>query len=310
MPPEPDRSYELREDEELGAGLKRIAAGRAEKAIERLRDEDDRAEAIHGARKDMKKLRTVLRLVQSELPKDLYREEMRRYRDAGRALSASRDATVKLKTLDGLTEEGGELPREAIESWRQILDRDREAAANVGGDERAAIDLIEAGLASSRRWPLEGDSWKTIDGAVGRTYRRGLQAMRVAAGEASEEGFHRWRKRAKDLWYELVLLGPAWRGPMEAAAGEAHRLTELLGDHHDLALLREDLHERQLGEREAAALEGAIFKRQKDLAGEAFGLGRRLYAEKPKAFERRLRRYWEAWPEASTRQRCPDGDEL
>ncbi|MGN6662623.1 MAG: CHAD domain-containing protein [Solirubrobacterales bacterium] len=294
MPLEVDRNYELRSDEELGAGLKRVAAGRAERAIERLRDEEDRAEAVHGARKDMKKLRTVLRLARDELPKDLYAEENERFRDAARALSASRDAEVKLATLDALAEEDGKLPEEAVAAWRAILDRDREAAANTAGGE-AAIGLIEAGLAGIREWPLAGDSWKTLGAGAKRSYRRGRRAMADAEAEPSEASFHRWRKRAKDLWYELRLLGAAWSGPLEAAAEEAHRLTDLLGDHHDLAVLRADLRERQLGEEEAAALEGAIFKRQKRLAGEALDLGRRLYAEKPKAFDRRLRRYWEAW---------------
>jgi CHAD domain-containing protein len=297
MPVEFDRSYELRRDEELGAGLKRVAAGRAEKALERLREEEDRAQAVHGARKDLKKLRTVLRLARDELPSALYKEEARRYRDAGRALSASRDATVKLKTLDRLAEAEG-LPGEAIEAWRAILARDREAAVNLAADEEAVIEQLEAGLASIRQWPLEGDSWRMIGGAVRRTYRRGRRAMRAAESEPSEEDLHRWRKRGKDLWYGLTLLNGAWSAPLRAAAEEAHRLTELLGDHHDLALLRADLRERRLGEEETHSLEAAIDTRQSELAGEAFDLGRRLYAERPKAFERRLRRYWQAWQEA------------
>jgi CHAD domain-containing protein len=295
MPLEVDRSYALRRDEELGAGLKRIAAGRVESALERLRGEEDRAKAIHGARKDLKKLRTVLRLARGELPKDLYRDEMRRYRNAGRALSASRDATVKLKTLDRLADGEGELPREAVENWRAILARDEEAAANLAADEQAAIGLIEPGLASIRGWPLTGDSWKMIGGAVERTHRRGRRAMRAAERVPDEERVHRWRKRAKDLWYELALLSGAWSPPLEATAEEAHRLTELLGDHHDLALLAADLRERRLGERETRTLAAAIDGRQERLAGSAFGVGRRLYAEKPKAFDRRLRRYWRAW---------------
>lgn len=300
MPFEVDRSYELKRDEELGAGLKRVAAGRAEKALERLREEDDRAKAVHGARKDLKKLRAVLRLVRDELPKALYKEEGRRYREAGRALSASRDATVKLKTLDRLAEAQA-LPEEATEAWRAILDRDREAATNVVTDEGPVIEQLEAGLAGIRQWPLTGDSWRLIGASVKRTYRRGCRAMRAAEDEPSEENLHRWRKRAKDLWYELVLLSGAWSRPIEAGAEEAHRLTELLGDHHDLALLRADLHERRLGEEETRALEAAVDARQKRLAAEAFDLGHRLYAEKPRAFERRLRRYWQAWRETSPR---------
>lgn len=296
MPFEADRSYELKSDEELGAGLKRIAAGRAEKALERLRDEDDRAEAIHGARKDMKKLRTVLRLVRDELPEEIYAEESQRFREAGRALSASRDAEVKLETLDALGEADGELPREAVEAWRAILDRDREAAVNAAGAD-SAVGLIEVGLTGIREWPLEGDSWAMIGAAAKRSYRRGRKAMALAEADRSEADFHRWRKRAKDLWYELRLLRGAWSGPLESLADEAHRLTDLLGDHHDLAILRADLRERQLGEEETGALETAISQRQERLATEAFDLGRRLYAEKPKAFTRRLRCYWEAWRE-------------
>jgi CHAD domain-containing protein len=295
MPSEVDRSYELKRDEELGAGLKRVAAGRAEKALERLRDEPDRAKAIHGARKDLKKLRTVLRLARDELPKQTHREESRRYRDAGHALSTSRDATVKLKTLDLLVEEGGELPGEAIVTWRAILDRDREAAVNLAADEEAAIDLLESGLAGIEEWPLQGDSWGMIGSSVERTYRRGRRALRAAEAKPSEDGLHQWRKRAKDLWYELALLTLPWPRPLEATAEEAHRLTELLGDHHDLALLRADLHERSLGAEETRALEAAIEARQQLLEREAFDLGHRLYAEKPKAFNRRLRRYWQAW---------------
>lgn len=294
-----DRSYALDRDEPLGDGLKRVAAGRVEEAIARLRGissgEVDKADAVHGARKDMKKLRTVLRLLRDELPKDLCQEEMRCYREASRALSAARDAEVKLATLDDLAGRTGELPGEAVEAWRQILARDREAAINMSGDEKEVINQLEAGLARIEGWRLEGDSWVMIGGALERSYRRGRRAMRAAEKDPSEANFHRWRKRAKDLWYALQIVSGAWSETLDPFADEAHRLSDLLGDHHDLAVLRADLGERRLGEEETRLLEAVIEARQTDLAREAFPLGRRLYAERPKAFARRLRRYWEAW---------------
>jgi len=297
-----DRSYELTRDEGLAAGLTRVAADRAEKALERLREssagETETADAVHGARKDMKKLRTVLRLLRDELGAKRYKKENARFRDAARALSETRDAEVRLETLDALAEHDDALPAEAVESWRKILDRDREAATNAARDEPAvaeAIALLEAGLESIHGSELEGDSWKLVDDALIRTYRRGRRAMKAAAKHRGEADFHEWRKRAKDLWYELRLLSATWPGPLEATAEEAHKLTELLGDHHDLAVLREDLRARNLGEAETAALEAAIGRRQEELATSAFPLGRRLYAERPPDFSRRLRRYWEAW---------------
>jgi CYTH domain-containing protein/CHAD domain-containing protein len=295
------RSFGLARDEGMATGLTRVAAGRAERALERLREssagETETADAVHGARKDMKKLRTVLRLLRDELGAKRYRAQNARFRDAARALSATRDAEVKLETLDSLAEQEEVLPEEAVASWRKILDRDREAATNAARDEpavAAAISRIEAGLEEIEGWDFNGDSWQLIDAALIRTYRRGRRAMKVAARNGGEGDFHEWRKRAKDLWYELRLLSCAWSGPLEATAEEAHRLTDLLGDHHDLAVLREDLRQRNLGEGETVALEMAIGRRQEELAAEAFALGRRLYAERPRDFTRRLRRYWNA----------------
>jgi CHAD domain-containing protein len=297
-----DRSYALEQDEEIAAGMTRIAAGRAEKALERLREaqsgEADTADAIHGARKDMKKLRTVLRLLRDRLPKQVYEERNQGFRDAARALSATRDAEVKLETLDALVEHADALPRDAVEAWRLILRSDREAATNAARDEPAmerAMELTEAGLKGIEAWPLQGDSWEVIGGGIRRTYRRGRRAMRKAEREPSEHNFHEWRKRAKDLWYGLRLLTDAWPRPLEATADEAHELSDLLGDHHDLAVLREDLQQRQLGAEETEALEAAIDRREDELAAAALDLGHRLYAERPKDFSRRLQRYWETW---------------
>lgn len=301
VPSDRGRSYELARDEELTAGLARVAAGRAEAALARLResqaDESDTAAAVHGSRKDMKKLRTVLRLLRDELGRERSQQASRRFRDAARALSDSRDAEVKLKTLAGLKAHQDGLPREAVAAWGKILERDRAAAVDTPRSEALAAEAateIEAGLEEVRGWTLTGDSWKAIEPALLRTYRRGRKAMKAAKG-GDEDAIHEWRKRVKDLWHELRLLSAAWPGPLKAASKEAHQLSELLGGHHDLAVLREDLGQRNLGQLETQTLAAAIDRRQQELAGEALALGRRLYAERPKQFSRRLRRYWEAW---------------
>jgi CHAD domain-containing protein len=297
-----DRSYRLTRDEGLAVGLTRVAAGRAEKALGRLREssagEAETAEAVHGARKDMKKLRTVLRLLGDELGRKRFRRENARFRAAARALSATRDAEVKLGTLESLAEREDDLPAAAVSAWRNILQRDRKAAAGAARDQPAlaeAISLIEAGLVEIRRWDFEGDSWGTVVGGLTRSYRRGRRAMKAAAKSRDEADIHQWRKRAKDLWYELRLFSGAWPPVLGASAEEAHRLSDLLGDHHDLAVLRIDLRARNLGKAETAALATAIDRRQEELVTEALPLGRRLYAEPPKDFSRRLRRYREAW---------------
>jgi hypothetical protein len=98
---------------------------------------------------------------------------------------------------------------------------------------------------------------------------------------------------------QLRIVGEVWPEPIETTAAQAHELAALLGEHHDLAVLAEDLSKRrEVGERRA--FRAAIERRQEELLECALGIGRRLYAEKPKAFGRRLGAYWSIWREA-----CP-----
>ena len=292
-------AYRLERGEGIATGMRRVATGRAEKALRRLRGvgpgSSEAADAVHGVRKDMKKLRTALRLLREELGEEAFQAEDRRFRDAGRALSESRDAEVRLQTLDALLERSPDLGGEELASWRQELERDRDRALE-GGNEIAtveAIDLIEAGRDRIEAWRLDGD-WELIDGAVRRVYRQGRRAMRRAEAERSELSFHRWRKRSKDLWHLLRLLAGAWPEVLDPSAEEAHALADLLGDHHDLAVLRADLATRSLPDRAAERIGAAISARERELAAAAFERGHRLYAERPSAFRRRLRAYWRA----------------
>src|SRR5436309_5627109 len=83
--------------------VRRLGRERIEKSLECLKECTD-AEAIHGVRKDMKKLRALLKLVKSELPKKAYRRQVKLLRKAAQHLSATRDAYVKATALKERTE--------------------------------------------------------------------------------------------------------------------------------------------------------------------------------------------------------------
>jgi hypothetical protein len=94
----------------------------------------------------------------------------------------------------------------------------------------------------------------------------------------------------------LRLLEPISPGTMHGHAQEAHRLSDLLGDDHDLAVLRASL--VASGAALPVDLDSVIMlidHRREQLQAEATLVGTRLYAEKPKAFRRRIHRYWKAW---------------
>jgi CHAD domain-containing protein len=297
-------SYRLESEEKPTAGMRRIALERAERAAERLREAgrvEEPSECIHAARKDLKKLRAAVRLIRRELGDELYRAEDERYRDAGKLLSPSRDAEVKVETLEGLRERFSDrLGPADTADWLEALRRERDRAvraARIGDADsiESALEAVEEGRSRIEAWPLETDSWKLVGPGIDRSYRRGRREMSRAAENPSGESMHQWRKRAKDLWYHLRILRDARPKALGDSLGWADQLADALGDHHDLTVLRDDLLRRELPLAERPALIAAIAERQEDLARTAFDLGERLYAKKPKAFRRKMRRGWKRW---------------
>ena len=115
------------------------------------------------------------------------------------------------------------------------------------------------------------------------------------AAKADERDLHAWRKRVKDLWYHVRLLEPLSPGALHGYAGEAHHLSDLLGEDHDLAVLRETLLADGAVPADLDSVVTLIDHRREQLQAEALQVGARLYVEKPKAFRRRIRAYWKAW---------------
>src|ERR687897_3380463 len=161
------------------------------------------------------------------------------------------------------------------------------AAAELG---RSRIDSL----------PIDGDGWELIAPGIHRSYRRGRRRLRDVEEEASVTNLHELRKRVKDLWYQLRLIrdaDPEMIGPL---SDHAHDLSDHLGDDHDLALLRDQVQRRpaafaNAGDRRHLLEE--IDQRRGELQFAAISLGRRIYAEKPKKFTKRLESRWEAWRE-------------
>ena len=284
------RQYRLERSEPLPEGIARVARGRIDDAIEELSGATDSSpeEAVHNARKDLKKLRALLRLVRAELGKSVYQRENACFRDAAAALSGVRDADVMLATLEKL-----ELDEAVSGPLRQALEAHR-LRTSGGGREQAAAEAVEV-LSEARArivdWPLDDDSFDALEPGLRRMYRNGRRDWRAMRKERTTEGLHEWRKRTKELWYDHELLRSVWKPVMKAVASEAHELSDRLGDDHDLAILL-DWAERHA--EPTPELVEAVERRRAELQEEAFELGAQLYADRPKVFIRRLERLYDA----------------
>jgi CHAD domain-containing protein len=289
-------AYRLLDGEPVGLGIRRVLKAQVDDAVAQLRGEagNEPPEAIHEARKDMKKIRSALRLVRDAIGDDAWRRENDHHRDVARKLSSHRDAEILVESLDGLRDRFGPAARERSETLRQQLDEENRAAHDNGTIERtmagAAAELI-ALRSSLDELALDGDGWELIAPGIHRSYRRGRKRLRSVEKEASVTNLHELRKRVKDLWYQLRLIREADRPMIGALADHAHDLSDHLGDDHDLALLWEEAQRRRdafASPADQRHLLQEIDQRRGELQFAAISLGERIYAEKPKKFTARL----------------------
>ena len=114
--------YHLIPGERVPAGVQRIVREEIESAVGQLtgKGESDLDEAIHEARKNIKKIRGVLRLVRPQLG-EVYTQENIHFRDIGHLLSEFRDAGAILETFDALRRKyRAELVRGGLASIRRV----------------------------------------------------------------------------------------------------------------------------------------------------------------------------------------------
>lgn len=290
-----------RGDETLEAGFRRIALSQIDTALAELDDQEMELRVkVHQARKRCKKVRALLRLVRPGFAG--YAAENAAFRDMARPLSGLRDAEALIESYDKLAERYGEkIGIRSIAPVGRRLARDAQAAVEdpeFEAKSAALRDALEVARERSGEWALDKEGFAPAATGLARIFARGRSAYRVIAPDATDEAFHDWRKHVKYHWYHARMLRGVWIAPMAAHVDAAGALAELLGDHHDLAVLRAHLAAAPDDFARADAMlivEALIERRRREIEAEALDLAARLYAEKPEALARRWSRYWDAW---------------
>ena len=291
------RAYRLRPDEGAADGVRCIARGQIDLARDQLSgngEGDIGAGDPRGAQGVQARTR-LLRLARDELGDEVYRRENAVVRDAGRALSAVRDAAVLVQALDDIVERyGEELPDGAFGGLRDALAEEARLAHDSVEDDHAAIEGVVATLDAARdrvaRWSLpEGkDDGVFLAPGFKRLYRRGRRALRAAEEDTTTANLHELRKRAKDLG---TPPGAAARRRPRSSSGWPSRadLSDVVGEDHDLAVLLE------------AATSGRRRSRRASGAADVRGTGGHA-AQSARARQAGLRA--QAAPDGQAHQRC------
>jgi CHAD domain-containing protein len=290
--------------DDLQNAFRRVAAEEIARVRSSLGAPDaDRNAVIHEARQSFKRLRALTRLAKPQLGAD-FDAENRRWRDAGRLLSGSRDTTVLLETFDKLVAEGGAKvsPGDVgrLRSRIAATGATKGAAENNNQVQEALGLLDDAEHAVARlRWP---SSTRTLVRGLHKSQARLRRKWRKAHETGEADALHSWRKCVKDQAAQLSLFRRVVHNGLRERRNEEKQAAEILGNEHDLWLLGERLAEMRLPQGSARTrdvLRKEIEKHRNKLRREAFEKGETFSSEKSKSFAKAI---GEAWVKASKRK--------
>jgi CHAD domain-containing protein len=292
---------QFKRKESVSKAVRRVGCKRIKVALKAL-EHCEQAEAIHAVRKQIKQLRSLLKLVRPCVKNKVRRRLAKRLRKAAHHLAPLRDAQVDVSALKNLT---NHCKRDAapgtLRNLKVLFHTRLEVEAkhfNKSKKPHRVKNLFGNLHKETAGLKVRGRSWKAIGPGLRESYAKGLAAFQTARRHSTPENLHEWRKRAKDLWYQVRFLRGIWPEQMDAAAHELEELTETLGDDHDLEMLKHSVCEHDSLGASAKAVERLgklITQRQSKLRCAALGMGNRFYSEKPETFCQRLQTYWQTW---------------
>jgi CHAD domain-containing protein len=288
--------YRLIQDETLPRGLKRIAREEIDSAIAQLGEKNpsNRDFAIHEARKSIKKIRGLMRMLAPVLG-TAAQQDIAALGALGRSLSDLRDAAALVEAVDLLTRHTSE-PQvlEQLAGLRSALQK-RSHDTIRRSDLQVILEAAIIGLRQAKRhiasWRME-DRFDAIAPGLRRSYRRGRKALKRARAEGAAENFHGLRKRVKDRWYQVRILEGVWPHPERSREKELRELQEDLGDDHNLDVLRGFI------PAESGALLELLEATQRRLRDKSLAAAAELYDCNADHWVEDVRSLWEGWQPA------------
>lgn len=257
------------------------------------------AKTVHSVRKDLKRLRAELLLIEDHLGRKRTRREERVLAGVAGALAQARDAEVMLATLDALIARHPKRlgHRRGVQRVRRRLVKARAGAHSQLEDPLVRAELLGELLGLRERlaaWDLAACPAGQIEAAYTRLYRDGRRRWhRAERGRRGARSMHAWRRQVKSLRYTTEALAACAPDgePKRLAkiAARADSLGEVLGDEHDLVVITEWVEglprkggrKQRVGGRTRRELRRHARRRRRELRFRALREGERLYGKPP-----------------------------
>ncbi len=279
----------------IGPTMRAIGAHMLAAARMALSDpERSSQDAVHHFRRAMKQWRALMRLLAPFVPDaERWRIEAR---DHARSLAQARDVQAALNAFDDLVEKDpllSERSRATVRRRVEALRASEEHAVLTPELRDSIVAWLDSAAEAVEAWPLDPFDFSAIAAQLSVGYRSARRHLPADWSLATPEELHALRRRVVDHRCQMELIEPLWPRFGRMWTEEAERLRDRLGKCQDLAVLERLMGPHQPLARWRARLTPACSERRIALSQRAARIAGRLFAERPKAFRRRLETLWE-----------------
>jgi CHAD domain-containing protein len=262
----------------IGLALAALAARECKSLQRALAAKKERHNGIHRARKSCRRLRSLLTFLAPQPAKQVATLD-RSLRQLLREFSVLRDAHIAKRTARLLASEHeakltpallGALQNHSTQLLRDALKADP--------DWRRKRNKVERLTTRLQALPWHDISTSQVKDVIGHSARRVKKARERAVQQRTPDAFHRWRRRARKLRYELELASKARRSAgMKNARSKRYAerakklllVTDRLGWRQDFQVFLQTLDMLADTCVDAAALSHALKRKSSDLSSQA-----------------------------------------
>ena len=282
----------------MSEAVRRVACAEIDAAYAAPASPPDRHRGVHDARKCLKRLRSLLVLIRPGLPEPVFLSLTDRLRTIARGLAPARDAHALLDAIDKLDDEPR--ARGSIARSGPCAPGCTAAGKRRRGASRATPrpTLCAACSRSGRPWPTSRSiptpssrSPRACANPIAAGAKPSPMPLTAAATRTSTSG----GRRCSTIGATCNCSTPCWPSELSARVEASRDLSQVLGDDHDIALVRQLVSAPTMvfaSPEDTAAFLKRCRTRHKALRREAQTRGARLFAERSRPFVERIEAYW------------------
>jgi CHAD domain-containing protein len=237
------QDFILKNKESVDKDIKRILNDQIGIAKSYMENESDNNfdESIHEARKCIKRIRAVIRLIRDDIGRQNYRKENFFFRDINRNMSELRSINVNIETLVKLNSD-------RFAGYKALIDHFIELKEKIVyklclEDDRLGkvVKMLQEGKKRTGWILIKNKDFEILFLGLIRVFNQCQRFMILAKNEPSDVNLHEWRKKVKYLYYQLQVLEPVLPEELVTYMPKLDKLADYLGEDHDLAELADSL---------------------------------------------------------------------